>query len=410
MVGVCAIVAVGCGGRVADESSHPGLSGASSRSGNPGSTTKPGSSTKPGGSGSSANPGSSTNSGSGSATGTAGAFNDPSPSGTAVSTPPSTGVGQIGVAGSPSSSGPPTTGVGDPPPSESASGASIGEVDGGPIYYTLGGVTRDGHLLAAYWTGSEERVVFVDPKTGASTFAGNLCDLYLWEGQFTYDEARGLAYAVGRNRAGQTGLYRLSLEIEVCTGIVLSNAELDGGGFHDTFAGVSPNGRIVAAHWDGKVEAVVLIDPFTGVSTFVGNMGDLYLWQGQFTYDDARNTAYAIGQDRAGATHLYSLSLSTGVSSQVDVDPAEADGGTIGYYIFGGTTPDGHIVAAYWNGLVEQTVLIDPATGRSSLVGHLGDLYMWQGQLLYGKHTGVVYAIGQDRSGARHFYLLPLAQ
>lgn len=70
--------------------------------------------------------------------------------------------------------------------------------------YTLGGLTSDGRVVAAYSDGAAENVAMLDPKTGAPTLVGNLGSLQQWEGKFIYDDHTHLAYALGGNGAGRS--------------------------------------------------------------------------------------------------------------------------------------------------------------------------------------------------------------
>src|SRR5262249_20721039 len=153
--------------------------------------------------------------------------------------------------------------------------------------------------------------------------------------------------------------------------------------------------------WTGSAEATALVDPMTTRATFTGNVGDLYQWEAQLAYDDVQRTLYAIGENRAGIKKLYTVSLDTQKSSSVPLDITGEDGGVINYVVAKGTD-DGKLVAAYWDGAAETVALIDPQTGRSVREGRLGDLYQWQGEIVYYAADNLVYAIGEDRAGAQH--------
>jgi len=164
---------------------------------------------------------------------------------------------------------------------------------------------------------------------------------------------------------------------------------------------------LVAAHWTGSREEVVLLDPTTGTATFAGVLGDLYMWGARLVYDDPTRMAYAVGQDRGGVNHIYSFSLATGASTSANV-PNDGDGGIIEYFLCG-VTSDRQVVTAYWNGSGEAVVLLDPATGSRMFVGILGDLNGWDGQPVYDDARRVLYATGRDTASKRHLYALSLA-
>jgi hypothetical protein len=258
--------------------------------------------------------------------------------------------------------------------------------------------------MAAYWTGSSEATVLIDPVTSAATFVGTMGDLYWWQDQLIYDDSRRVAYAIGQDSAFARHVYSLSLDNGSSTTAPLAGGD---GAAEYILSGITSGGRLVAAHWTGSAEEVVLIEPSTGASTFAGYLGDLYLWEDQAIYDDKAGLLYAIGQDRDDTNRLYALSLSTQESTSTILP--DVDGGRASY-VFGGLTSDGRIVAARWTGSAEATVLLDPKANTATFAGNLGDLYLWQNQLVYGGAAGVAYALGQDRAGSTHFYTLPIGE
>jgi len=254
--------------------------------------------------------------------------------------------------------------------------------------YTLGGVTAGGSLIGVRWTGSEEVVDLIDPATSASTFVGVLGDLNTWSGQLAYDPSSRILYAAGDDATGAHHLYSFSLETGTSTSVPFSAAY--------TFDAVTGDGKILGAYWSGSQEVVTLIDP-AGDVVRVGVFGDLTWWSDQMSYDEATRTVYAIGgPDTGGAYSLYSLSLDTGASTKVPIAQN---------YAIANVTDRGRLVGAYWTGSDEPVIWLDPTTGiASNPAGVLGDLYWWQGQIVYDATRRITYAIGQGADDVSHLY------
>lgn len=176
--------------------------------------------------------------------------------------------------------------------------------------YALGGVTDDGHVIGAYWTGTAEAVDLIDPTTGASVFAGSLGDLQYWSSQLSYDRSAGVVHAIGIDPAGASQLYSLDLGTHASTKVAVSSS------YH--LGGVTAAGALVGAFWTGSVERVDEIEPATGVGTERGQLGDLQAWTSSgLTFDMTANVAYAIGDTDMKAQKVYTLDLATQVSTGV---------------------------------------------------------------------------------------------
>jgi hypothetical protein len=176
--------------------------------------------------------------------------------------------------------------------------------------YTLGGVTDDGQVIGAYWTGTAEAVDLIDPVTGASAFAGTLGDLQLWSSQLSYDRHADVVHAIGIDPASASQLYSLALGTHASSKVATSSS------YH--LGGVTATGALVGALWTGSVERVDEIEPATGVGTEHGQLGDLHVWTGSgFTFDAATGVAYAVGDTDTKAQKLYTLDLGTKVSTGV---------------------------------------------------------------------------------------------
>jgi len=259
-------------------------------------------------------------------------------------------------------------------------------------YYVLGDVVNDGRILGAYWTGSEEAVVLIDPTTMEANPVGTLGDLYWWQGQLLYDQEREIVYALGETARNELRVYTMPL----ATGVTTSAHQTD----RIMVGGVVPDGRIVGAYWGGSDEEVVLLDPETGDLAPVGALGDLYLWQGQLVYDAAADSVHALGQTLRDELRVYTLPLDASApASSVPVEQR---------FVAGDVMAHGGIVGAYWTGEVERVVAIDPLTGATETLGDLGSLYMWGGEVLVDPHRATLWARGEDRDGTEHLYRLPL--
>ena len=268
--------------------------------------------------------------------------------------------------------------------------------DGGVIDYVLAGVTNSGEILAAFWNGSYEKIVLVNPATDQNKDLGQLGNLQSWTSQFIYD-SKATAYAVGNDARFAHYVYSFSLDDRKTTTTPIDASDGSTGDY--TLGGVTSSGVLVAMYGVG---AVYYLDPKTGMQTHVGDFDGMTSWQAQLVYDDSKRTVYAIGNSGGFDTfYLFSLNLDTGKTTRPYLGAIE--GGMINY-ILGGLTQDGRLVGAYWDGTAEKAILIDPATGSVDIVGTFGNLRMWSGQLVYGGVPSTAFAYGQDPSGAAHFY------
>lgn len=385
--------------RVGNQSTNRDLTNAGSSSGAGGVSSTGGASTPTaaGGSVSATGGGSSTpTAAGGSVSDTGGASSTPAAgrSGSAIPVPSSGGreSGGRGNGGTP--------GRGSSGDSGLAGAAGAAEVS--PTHYALAGLTSDGEVIAAYWTGTEEAVVLLDPQTMGRTDVGTLGDLYLWSSQFIYDDKSRMAYAVGQSSAGQTNVYSFSLDDRQTTAAPL--AGLDSANV--VLGGVTVSGSIVAATWVGPAEALVQIDPATGKSDTVGSIDGLEDWNNQLVYDGATRTAYALGHagDRED-NYVFTSNLDSGETSRVLLEP------TTNGAVLGGIDSDANLLAAYWDGSRELVVTLDPATAATKTLGYLDGLEEWDEQLVYSeaRQTLVAYGFGAGSRDAG-LYVLRLDQ
>jgi hypothetical protein len=273
----------------------------------------------------------------------------------------------------------------------------------------LGGVTADGHIVAAYWNGSAEILAFIDPATSTFMPVGSFETLRYWQDQLAYDVRRNVVYANGQDANYHSYLYSLALDSGASTRVDAAGTTdlpcyADGGcpSPNRQFAGVRSDGRIVAAFSTGAAQEVTLIDPSTGTSTSVGTLGSLSQWQRQFVYDDASHVVYAGGDDGAGNFNMYTLALDTLKLTTVPfVTPTgtDCDGACIPVNgAFGGITNDGKVIVVFWNGVERSVVLTDPGTGASTYVGHLQGFEGPQIQVVYDPIRRIVYTGIPDNS------------
>jgi hypothetical protein len=248
-------------------------------------------------------------------------------------------------------------------------------------------------LVGAYWTGSAEAVDRIDPVTGTGTFLGNLGDLQLWSTQLVLDRDATHVYAVGLSPTSASTLYVLDLAAGTSTQTPIAESY--------TLGGVTDDGHAIGIHWTGSAEAVDLVDPVTGSSTFVGNLGDLQTWSLQTAYDRDAHVLHALGNDAAMASRIYSLSLDTHASAKVAV---ASD------YFLGGVTATGTLLGATWTGSVERVDVIAPALGVGIAQGQLDDLGAWtNAAFTVDAAAGVAYASGYTAAKEQKFYTLELA-
>ncbi len=291
------------------------------------------------------------------------------------------GSSTTGTGGSSDSSGS-TTGTGGTSTGSSGQGGTGG-----------GSTGSNGKIYGAYWTGTAEAVDSIDPATGAGTFVGNLGDLNFWSGQLVLDQAGAHAYAVGTNAAMQDRLY----DLDLATGSS-SQAPIAHG---YALAGVTEDGHVLGAYWNGVTEDVDSVDPATGTGTLVGHLGDLKWWSNQITYDHKAHVVHAIGSNALDALHIYSLSLATQVNSSVAITTSPS-------YVLGGVTATGMLLGAHWNGSAEVVSEIDPATGAATAHGQLGDLMFWSNSLVLDGAANRAIAIGFSPSKVQKVYALDL--
>jgi hypothetical protein len=225
---------------------------------------------------------------------------------------------------------------------------------------------------------------------------GSLGSLDTWSGQLVVDGSEAHVFAVGFTASNVPKVYSL----DVTTG-QSAEAVLDNG---DTFlAGVTDAGQLAALMWTGTEEGVFLIDPATGGATQIGTLAGLVQWSGQSAFDHVGHELFAIGEDAARATHLYSFSLDTltqGPTSPMSsalVNPA-----------LGGVLPDGNPLGAFWDGMVEWVAQLDSATGSATKLGQLGDLRLWSSNLVVNPAAGSAYTTGWNGAGAQTLYSMSL--
>jgi hypothetical protein len=124
----------------------------------------------------------------------------------------------------------------------------------------------------------------------------------------------------------------------------------------------------------------------------VGSIDGMTNWDGNFVYDEAASTVYALGHGPdIDDNYLFTTNLRTRSTSSILLAPS--DTGAI-YYTVGGLNPRGQLVAAYWDGEKEVLVTIDPSDASTNVVGSLGDLKSWDNQLVYNATLSAVVALG----------------
>ena len=181
--------------------------------------------------------------------------------------------------------------------------------------YVLAGVTDDEHVIGVFWNGSVEEVDLVDPTTGEGTSVGQLGDLHTWPDQLVYDHAANTVYAWGSNQANAQFLYSLNLDTHASAAVPAS-----AGSWSYPFGGVAWTGAVVGMTWNGTAEAVMSLDPTTGVATPEGTLAGLHdiAQNGSIAYDASAGIAYAVGTPAgSSASTIYTLDLATAQGTAV---------------------------------------------------------------------------------------------
>ncbi len=381
---LCGVLLCACGGRVANGDQQPELNVAPHDAGTVGH----------------AGTGGATGSGTSSGPGLAGVPGVTQP-GAGISVPPAAGTSTFNGVTPPVAPPPkilPPTRMEPPPSGES--------FDASNPNYIFGGITKDNRLVAAFWDGAREEVVFLDPQTGATTLLGYLDNLYWWEGQLVYDERARVVYALGSDFDDRRFVYTLSLDTGSTRTVPLADPPSDAGPSSYFVGGATRDGQLVAGYWAGDSQAVAFIDPATGRAKDTGMLGGLFAVSSRFMYDDATKMAYALGQDRTLAEHVYSFSFDTGATHVAELR-SDVDGGRVNWQL-GGVTRKKQLVAAYWDGSQEMIALLDPLTAETTVVGVLKGLASWSGQLFYNSADGTVVAYGLDANQTYHFYVVTI--
>jgi hypothetical protein len=173
--------------------------------------------------------------------------------------------------------------------------AVVDNVDGGTAEYVLGGVTRSGMLVAAYWTGV---VYTIDPKTGLVSYAGTFDGLTNWQAQLAYDDATRTVYSIGSAGADFATNYLFSLNLDTGQKTRILLGAHDGGFVNYVLGGIKQDGSLVSAYSDGSVVRVIVIDPGTREVNLAGTFTGLTNWDNQLVYGGVRGTAFAYGNSR----------------------------------------------------------------------------------------------------------------
>ena len=266
----------------------------------------------------------------------------------------------------------------DAGPPKDRDGGEAGVPDGGEIDGGEAPVSSF-QVLAARWNGSSEVVNALDASGGNSP-AGSFSGLQTWSGQLRVARDGSYAYAAGYDSGDAPKVWSLNLNTGVSSSVSASQ--------NTTLGGVTPNGQLIVATWNGSSENVSLMNPSTGATQSVGVLGDLFGWQSQMAYDEKANIVYAIGEDSSFSGHyrLYRLDLLTGTHGQVSVGQS---------YILGGIRSDGTVIGSYWNGGSQRVVAINPSTGNATDLGSLG-LSGWHNDLVWDPVGETAYALGSE--------------
>jgi hypothetical protein len=221
-------------------------------------------------------------------------------------------------------------------------------------------------VIGANWDGRQEVVYKLDAN-GQARRVGVLGDLYMWTTYSAVVSPDGLTlYAWGTARSGGSKYYTMDLTsgaVTAATTVPVGLAQLKAflviapwalrdsstgslyllnrdeqnipvlrtigaqgelvhsvqvpDMFNASIGGMTRDGLVIVAYWDGSLEQVVTIDPMTGDLVERGTFGDLDYWTGLMAYDESTNTVYAQSAYREGGSHLYSLDLDTGAEHTV---------------------------------------------------------------------------------------------
>jgi hypothetical protein len=175
----------------------------------------------------------------------------------------------------------------------------------------------DGTILSFSWDGTQELMQIIEPNTGLVITRGVVPDLMWWSNQTFVDESVGLVWVIGTTAAGDDFIWVMDLATGApVDAIPLSDASQVGGGLK-----LRNDGKIVGARWNGTFEELVETDLSTGITTVIGQVGDLAFWSGRTVLTPGNDQFFVWGNNNADEK-LWALDPYTGAMLDEYVLPA----------------------------------------------------------------------------------------
>lgn len=264
-------------------------------------------------------------------------------------------------------------------------------------------------LLVGYvYDAGRERLVSINPDTGAISPLVGMNMEWVGANQFALDPFDRLAYLSGQ--APGEAAHRL-YTINLTTGAVLSSTLLDTGQGGFGFARSGP-GALAAYDFnpdvnhpgDPPVVRILSLNPDTGAAAQVAALDADWTGTGMFAVDAASQTAYLGGLvEGESAWRLYVANLQTGaVASTTLLDTGEGGFGFVPY------TP-GRLLAYMVEGGQTHIVTLEAATGLTATLATLPLDFTGVGQFAASASTRTAYLGAQAGDGSWRLYTVNLA-
>lgn len=237
-------------------------------------------------------------------------------------------------------------------------------------------------LIVVDWdeTLYQHHVVAYDVATGEKRILGRLGDLNSWSKQTMVDPTSGYLYAFGIPFGGGNDrkLYAFDLTSGTLSHSVSSTDDVLVGFYKE---------QTIVSRWSGSQQEVRKMNPATGSSQLMGAFGTLQGWNRGAIIDDEAGYAYALG--RPGSDQPWRIYAFDLVEEAFAYSVAIGDG-----QILVGFDKNKNLIGSRWNGSEQQLWRLDVETGAKTLLGTLGDLWMWSDQAIVDPSANYVFAFG----------------
>ncbi len=240
-------------------------------------------------------------------------------------------------------------------------------------------------------------VLTVDPVTGTSNVLGQMGSFDRGDTDAAISPDGSTVYALGypADDSNVGTLYAFDLGTDTFGYEVAHGGALD----RATLVGFDHLDRLTALRLPalGKME-VLTIDPVTGVTNVIGQMGSLDRWHINIALSPDRTTLYTLGYpaDDAEDGSLYAFDLATGT-----FDHEVTHGGVLNRAHLVGVDHLGRLLAVLLPALGTMDVLtVDPVTGTSNVIGQMGSLDRWHTNIALSPDRTVLYTLGYPTDDA----------